>query len=297
MKLEHIGIAVDDAGNAARLFETLLGAGPYKAETVAREGVRTHFIAAGTAKLELLEALGPESPVAHYLEKRGPGLHHLAFEVADIEAQLRRLRDAGFTPLYDEPRPGADGKRIFFLHPKETQGILVEFCQSVPTPFDATEIPWAEGHLVIYERGAPTNPALLVLTAEPVLPAHEALLRRLEMQFHVLAVAAMEADAALAVLDAFAVGQVHLLGLGAGVDAALDLARTHPEHAGRLVLAGLPEGAPSTEHATLVVADDQNDAAALARLRAAPEVAVAVLPGDVLDLDVFVPLLRRHLAG
>ena len=91
-RLEHIGIAIEDAEAVARLYEELLGLAPYKQETVEREGVRTHFIAAGTAKLELLEALGPDSPVAKYLTKRGPGLHHLAFEVADIHAALDRLR-------------------------------------------------------------------------------------------------------------------------------------------------------------------------------------------------------------
>ncbi len=131
IRLEHIGIAVRDAAAVASLYEQLLGHGPYKAETVEREGVRTHFIQAGTAKLELLEALGPDSPVAKYLERRGEGLHHLAFEVDDIHAEMQRLRDLGFTPLSDEPRPGADGKLIFFLHPKQTHGVLVEFCQSV----------------------------------------------------------------------------------------------------------------------------------------------------------------------
>lgn len=133
IRLEHIGIAVRDADAITELYEQLLGLRPYKAETVEREGVRTHFLQAGTAKLELLEALGPDSPVAKYLDKRGEGLHHLAFEVADIHAEMQRLRDLGFTPLSDEPRPGADGKLIFFLHPKQTHGVLVEFCQSVNT--------------------------------------------------------------------------------------------------------------------------------------------------------------------
>ena len=120
-----------DADAVARLYEDLIGAAPYKEETVEREGVRTHFIDAGTTKLELLEALGDESPIAKYLERRGEGLHHLAFEVDDIHAHMQQMRERGYTPLSDEPRPGADGKLIFFLHPKQTHGVLVEFCQSV----------------------------------------------------------------------------------------------------------------------------------------------------------------------
>ena len=133
--LEHIGVAVENAEAVAALYEKLLGGRlygrPYKQETIAHEGVRTHFIQAGAAKLELLEALGPESPVQRFLAKRGEGLHHLAFEVADVQAEMERLRKLGFQPLSDAPRPGADGKLIFFLHPKDTHGVLVEFCQSV----------------------------------------------------------------------------------------------------------------------------------------------------------------------
>ena len=134
--LEHLGIAVTDASEAVALFERLLGAKPYKVETVEHEGVRTYFFGdggkAGSApKLELLEPLGPESPVAKFLDKHGPGLHHVAFEVDDLEAEMERLASLGFRLLAHEPQTGADGKRIVFLHPKSTGGVLVELCQTM----------------------------------------------------------------------------------------------------------------------------------------------------------------------
>lgn len=136
MKLEHIGIAVANLAESDSLFERLLGEPPYKAERVEREGVTTSFFRAGSAKIELLEAAREDSPIAKYLEKRGPGIHHLAFEVADIYAEMRRLETAGFQLLSQEPKPGADNKLICFLHPKTTNGVLVELCQSVSSPSD-----------------------------------------------------------------------------------------------------------------------------------------------------------------
>lgn len=254
LKLEHIGIAVHDAAEVAQLYATLLGESPYKQEAVAREGVRTHFIAAGTAKLELLEALGPDSPVAKYLDRRGQGLHHLAFEVADINVQMQRLREQGLPPLSDTPRPGADGKLIFFLHPKDTHGVLVEFCQSTPTPLEETRIPFHEEHLAVYERGASSNPALVVLhgAAGSITLQMEPLLRRLEQQFYVLGLdftghgasgdlaeeplsTEIFVENVLAVLDAFELEGAHLFGHSMGGSIALVTALRHRSRVRRIV--------------------------------------------------------------
>jgi methylmalonyl-CoA/ethylmalonyl-CoA epimerase len=131
LKVEHIGIAVKDlqAGNA--LFEALLGQAPYKIESVASERVNTSFFRSGDTKIELLEAEHPDSAIAKFIEKRGEGIHHIAFEVADIHAEMARLEAEGFQPLSREPKRGADNKLVVFFHPKSTNGVLVELCQSV----------------------------------------------------------------------------------------------------------------------------------------------------------------------
>lgn len=130
-RLEHIGIAVAKAEPVAELLEDLFGFTVYKTETVEREGVRTYFLDAKRAKIELLETLGENTPVGQFLSKRGPGVHHLAFEVDDVEATIERGRALGLQPLSDEPLPGADGKRIAFFHPRDTFGVLIEVCQSI----------------------------------------------------------------------------------------------------------------------------------------------------------------------
>ncbi len=130
-KVEHIGIAVADLAEANALYERLLGVPPYKEETVETEGVRTSFFRTGPTKIELLEATRPDSPIARFLEKRGPGIHHVAFEVRDIRAEMERLRAEGFQLLNDEPRRGADNKLVCFVHPKSAGGVLVELCQSI----------------------------------------------------------------------------------------------------------------------------------------------------------------------
>jgi methylmalonyl-CoA/ethylmalonyl-CoA epimerase len=128
MKLEHIGIAVADAAAVMAQYEALFGAKPYKEEVVEREGVRTIFYDAGGTKIELLHSTTPDGPVAKFIAKRGPGLHHLAFAVADVDAEIARLKTLGYTLLSDTAKPGADGKRIVFLHPKDTHGVLIELC-------------------------------------------------------------------------------------------------------------------------------------------------------------------------
>ena len=130
MRLEHLGIAVHDLPAARALYTRLLGAGPYKEERVEEQGVTTVFYRAGASKVELLGATRADSPVAKYLERRGEGLHHVAFEVEDIRAEMARLRGEGFRLLQEEPTVGADDKWVCFIHPKSAGGVLVELCQS-----------------------------------------------------------------------------------------------------------------------------------------------------------------------
>ena len=129
VQIEHLGIAVKDieAGNA--LYTKLLGVPPYKQEMVESEGVRTSFFKAGPNKIELLEATSPDSPIAKFIEKRGEGIHHVAYAVSDIAAEMDRLKSEGFRLLNDVPKAGADNKWVCFLHPKDAGGTLIELCQ------------------------------------------------------------------------------------------------------------------------------------------------------------------------
>lgn len=129
MKLEHIGIAVKSLGISDELFATLLGKESYKKESVEREGVVTSFYAVGESKIELLEANKEESPISKFIDKKGEGIHHLAFGVDDILHEVKRLKKEGFEFISEEPKEGADNKLIVFLHPKCTNGVLVELCQ------------------------------------------------------------------------------------------------------------------------------------------------------------------------
>ncbi len=130
-KIEHIGIAVKDLEASNTLFEKLLGVPHYKTEEVASEGVKTSFFKSGPNKIELLEATKPDSPIAKYLEKKGEGIHHIAFAVEDIASEIERLKGEGFVVLNETPKKGADNKQVAFLHPKDTNGVLVELCQEI----------------------------------------------------------------------------------------------------------------------------------------------------------------------
>lgn len=127
--VEHIGIAVASLAQAVPLYERLLGSPCYKREQVASEGVETAFFRSGATKIELLEATAPDSAIRKFLDHRGEGMHHIAFQVKDIRAKMRELKEAGFTLLQDEPRMGADNKWVCFLHPKSAHGVLIELCQ------------------------------------------------------------------------------------------------------------------------------------------------------------------------
>lgn len=131
MKIEHIGIAVKNLESSNELFSKLFGQSPYKVETVESEGVSTSFFMCGSSKVELLEATNPDSAIAKFIEKKGEGIHHIAFEVEDIHAEMKRLEAEGFQLLNSEPKRGADNKLICFLHPKGTNSVLVELCQSI----------------------------------------------------------------------------------------------------------------------------------------------------------------------
>jgi len=131
MKLEHIGIAVKNLEKSNELFHQLLGKEHYKIEEVESENVKTSFFMTGDSKIELLEASSEDSAIAKFVEKRGEGIHHIAFEVEDIHAEMKRLADEGFRILNKKPKRGADNKLVCFVHPKSANGVLVELCQTI----------------------------------------------------------------------------------------------------------------------------------------------------------------------
>lgn len=131
IRAEHIGIAVKDLSLSIPLFEKLLASPCYKKEIVESEHVQTAFFKKGETKIELLESLTPDGVIARYIDKKGEGMHHMAFEVEDIEAEMKRMTDEGFQLLNQVPKKGADNKLVCFLHPKTTNGILIELCQEI----------------------------------------------------------------------------------------------------------------------------------------------------------------------
>ena len=130
-KIEHIGIAVKNLEESNALFAKLFGKPHYKTESVESEGVNTSFFQVGENKIELLEATNENSPIAKFLTKKGEGVHHIAFDVTDIEAEIKRLKSEGFVVLNEKPKKGADNKLVAFLHPKSTNGTLIELCQEI----------------------------------------------------------------------------------------------------------------------------------------------------------------------
>ncbi|MFS4455388.1 methylmalonyl-CoA epimerase [Maribacter sp. 2304DJ31-5] len=130
-KIEHLGIAVKNLETSNELFEKLLGSAPYKEEEVVSEGVKTSFFKNGPNKIELLESITTDGPIAKFLEKKGEGVHHVAFEVEDIVKEIARLKSEGFAILNETPKKGADNKWVAFVHPKTSNGVLVELCQEI----------------------------------------------------------------------------------------------------------------------------------------------------------------------
>ena len=131
IKVDHIGIAVKNLASAREVYSTLLQQEPFKKEIVEQDQVTTLFFAVGETKIELLESISVGSPIRKFIEKRGEGIHHIAFEVADIHAEMKRLVAEGFTLLNETPKKGADNKLVCFLHPKSTNGVLIELCQEI----------------------------------------------------------------------------------------------------------------------------------------------------------------------
>lgn len=130
-KIEHIGIAVKNMDDANKTYEALLGKAPYKMEAVESEGVTTSFFETGESKIELLAGTNADSPISKFIAKRGEGIHHIAFAVDDILAEMQRLKEAGFVLLNEKPKKGADNKWVAFVHPKANHGVLVELCQEI----------------------------------------------------------------------------------------------------------------------------------------------------------------------
>jgi len=131
IKIEHIGIAVTNLQEACSLYEKLLGVGAYKTEEVISESVNTAFFKTGDNKIELLESTAADGPIAKFLSKKGEGIHHIAFDVADIYQEMERLKAAGFELLNEQPKKGADNKLVCFVHPRGTKGVLIELCQEI----------------------------------------------------------------------------------------------------------------------------------------------------------------------
>jgi methylmalonyl-CoA/ethylmalonyl-CoA epimerase len=132
IKVEHIAIAVKSLNSSDSLFSKILNIKPYKQERVESEKVNTSFFKIGDSKIELLEPIGNDGPISRFLEKKGEGIHHIAFEVEDIKSEMERLKKEGFELLNSEPRKGADNKLVCFLHPKTANGVLIELCQKQP---------------------------------------------------------------------------------------------------------------------------------------------------------------------
>jgi len=258
LRLEHVGIAVRDARAVRATYDTVVQALSYKSETVAAQGVTTHFLAVDNTKIELLEATNEDSPVHQFLKKRGQGIHHLAFEVPDIDAAFERLTEAGFTPLSDTPLDGADAKQIFFLHPKSTHGVLIECCSSRPQMPTPQYVDTEAGAVAYYTWGAPERPTVLLLhgAAGSTQTETRLLVRHLEPYLHVVALDFMGhgtsanvtpgqpltpelfTQNAQAVLDDMDIATTHVFGFSMGGNMALQLAHDIPNRVERVIAHG-----------------------------------------------------------
>ena len=188
LRLEHIGIAVEKGSAASKTLERLFGPAPYKKESVVHEAVETVFIDAGGPKLELLESIDGDSTVAKFLRKRGEGLHHIAVEVDDIDVRFDNVRRQGFTVLSDRPMDGADGKRIFFVHPRDCNGILVEFCQQDRLTWRHAGIEMPHGTVTAFSAGSADAVPVLLLHGQgsSAVGDFAPLLPTLERSMHVI---------------------------------------------------------------------------------------------------------------
>ena len=253
--IDHLGIAVQDIEAVTTFFAKLFRALPYKTEEVEAQGVRTHFIRAGSTKIELLESISSDSPVARYLEKRGEGIHHVAFEVPNIRSAWKHAKSLGYEPLGEGPSEGADNKLIFFLHPRQTHGMLIEFCQSQRVPLDPVLISAEGGRLAVYELGEATGPPVVILhgAAGCTTMETERITHRLSSHYHVLALdfgghgrsdafkdTSFTPDFFLQnverVFDYFSLKKAHIFGFSLGGFIALLFAATHPDRVKKLAV-------------------------------------------------------------
>ncbi len=279
-KLDHVGIAVPKPKELAQLLQSQLGLNYLWSEEVAQEGVSVHFFDAGTAKLELLESVAQDSPIARFLESKKGGLHHLAFAVSDIDGEFRRLRLAGFTPLSPSPTRGAGGKQIFFLHPKETAGVLIEFCQH-----PGQQPALAPIALVAREASPALADALArhapLLCAASVQDAHEQMARK-------------------------GIKHAHFLVTGSDAEAALAFVRGNREACHSLTLHDAspfaPLAAPNSRIPVLISAPADSAEAALQLHRHIPGSQLCILPTEPLraskvDPESLVPILVAHFSS
>jgi methylmalonyl-CoA epimerase len=305
LKLEHIGIAVSEGSVAANTLDRIFGAGPYKMESVPAEGVKTFFIDAGSAKLELLESLAPDSTIAKHIEKRGEGLHHIAVEIDDVDAHHERLRLDGFAVIPDAPIQGADGKRVFFVHPRDCHGILVEFCQQVRPTWRYSEIEMPHGTVTSYAAGSVEAPPVLLLHDQGMSATldFDALLPTLERSMHVITFDApghgdsrgwppgtsvlRAADKhARAVLNWYDVTDAAVVvGRGRAAEAAAQVAKSYPELVKSLVLidpekATIPETTDSWNHIPALVCSCRSQSldAAIETYRSGTNARLSVIP-------------------
>lgn len=229
-RLDHVGIATTDTDRILKVLRDLLGESSYLSETLERDGIHVSFVSSGAAQLELLETLDETSPVARFLRKRGDSLHHLAFEVEDIDDMYRRAREAGYEPIDPAPRPGAGGKTIFFLHPGQTSNILIEFCSHAEPCLDPVKGALPEGvQRVFLSPGSPTQtPCLYVTVSSSPSPDPHRLARRLTPD-RVCMVAHIESGASpniAALIDMLGAPDVHLLAQGLSAKTILHTAET-----------------------------------------------------------------------
>ena len=222
-------------------------------ENVPAQSVKTYFIDAGNTKLELLEATSADSPIARYLEKHKAGIHHIAFEVANIKSAWKRLEKLGYALIGDGPSPGADGKLIFFMHPRQTHGMLIEFCQLQRPELAETRVPFRNGSLAVYVCGEEEKPPLVLLhgAAGCIQMELEPLVRRLSKYYRLYALdfpahgrsdafadqpfrPTLFIDSVAAVFDHFSLAQANLFGFSLGGFIALSFAYQYPERIRRL---------------------------------------------------------------
>jgi methylmalonyl-CoA epimerase len=254
-RLEHIGIAVENAEPVRELLSNLLGIDVYKTESVPSEGVSTHFVDVGAAKVELLESEQKDSAVERFLRRRGEGVHHLAFEVDDLPAVWDRAKALGLNPINPSPKAGADGKQIFFLHPKETHGILIEICRRDRFAGDVVSVPMPHGSVGAFHSGPPDETAVLLLhnAGRSTHDDFDDVIASLDSRLQIVAFdapghgASSEWQAAShflraadkharVVLDHFDVGRACAVGTGLGAAVAASFALNFPDRVCGLVM-------------------------------------------------------------